>query len=466
MRYFYMQILQLCTSIFNFENIDKGLITENNPVLVWQKDLNGEILHLTIKYPFQPAIFNKTTNSKSSKCSKLLENYTEEKIQNSINLYFEEGRKFLEQPHRQRRQALLISGVAGILGYFTHSLVDSFTGITHTIGTEKYMENQIQNLLCSDLSLQHKLLEIREELRGDEIVNLYFKTIEYDINEFNKGKIQRTQAQEIFREICQTLNEAKVCNYLIEFGTKNIELIGNGFIQNDIYQIQIRLFIPRLTGFEGELIKLHKVPLPSTKWFKNIILDTAAVRYHNRTIASKHCTGNRKIQICDYTQEISRLDFPELWAHDTMYVESMCIPTVFQDFIVLSAKVPGYIQFLSPDIDTKQLNKGIHVYDRLNKTDILITCNNEAYKILYSRFQNKTFSKIVDTKHINLTANTDIDSNQVIGFSDHSHQSTTVILMVSITINATVIICIWCLVKRRKIINFSMERTSVNSIKI
>ena len=390
MRYFYLNILQLCTSTFNFGNLNKGLIEENDPVFVLEKDLNGEIFQLTIKYPFQPAVFNKTSTSKSSKCRNLLENYTEEKVQNSINLYFEEGRKFLEQPHRQRRQALLISGVAGILGYFTHSLVDSFTSVTHTIGTEKYMETKIQNLLCSDLNLQHRILEIREELRGDEIINLYFKTLEYDLNEFNKGRIQRTQAQDIFRQICHTLNEEEVCNYLIEFGTKNTELVGNGFIQNDIYQIQIRLFIPRLNGYQGELIKLHKVPLPSNTWFRNIILDTAAVRYHNKTIASKHCNGNHKIQICDYTQETSLLEYPELWTYETTYVKSMCIPTVFQNFIVLSAKVAGYIQFLSPDINTKHLNKGIHVYDRPNKTDIMITCNNEAYKILYTRFQNKT----------------------------------------------------------------------------
>ena len=471
MKYLYISLLHLCSSNFNLENIEQGLIKEENSVLVLRKDMNDEILHLTIEYPFQPLVYNKSSNlGEPSKCKNLLNQFTESRIQNSINLYFEEGRKFLETPHRQKRQALLISAAAGILGYFTHSLVDSFTSITHTVNTEKYMDTKIQNLLCSDLNLQHKILEIKEELRGDEITNLYFKTIEYDTNKFNEGNVHQTQAEELFRNICQTLNEKNVCDYLIEFGTKNIELIGNGFIQNDLYQIQVRLCIPRLTGIQGQYIKLHKVPLPSEKWYQNIVLDTTVVSYQNKTISSKHCTGNQKVQICDFTQELSLLQFPNLWSHETIYVENLCIPIVFQEFIVLSAKVSASIQYLSQEIETKQLTEGIHVYNRPNKVDILITCNKETYKILYSRFQDKNFSKIVDTEHINLTFTTNIESSQVIDYSDHSHMKTTIILAFFVLLNAVTIFFSWCRIQRKIVVkpipNTKWENESLKSIKI
>ena len=462
-------IIRGITSEFDVTNIQKGIILESDEVTVLQKDLNTETLKIVIEYPFQPVVFKKNVNN-PTKCKTLLQEFDVERVQKSIDLYFMEAAKFLEIEKRQRRQALLI-GTASLLGYFSHTLIDKFLGVKTTINTEKYLTEKIENIMCQDLNTRHQIFELKEELRAREIIDIYFKTIEYDNTKFEGGKIYNTQAQEIFEEICININTKEMCEYLVKFGEENVEIIGRGFTKKDLYTMQIKIHVPRVNEYRGFRIQVHKILLPTKQWYKTINLESEVISYNNRTVPGENCKGNEKFQLCEATREIAQLNLTETWKYETKYIENKCIPQIFEHFIVLTSKVKASIQYIRSEIETKILEKGLHIYARPEKTDILITCGKETFKILYSRFQNRTFEEVVSTKSVNLTFDTEIDNREILDFEQNNEKSRmgtfhTITLIVNF---ALILVVVYCVRNNRKIKPIVMEKCdtiSVKSIKV
>ena len=119
-------------------------------------------------------------------------------------------------------------------------VIECFLGIKHTIKTDKYLRDKIQNIFWKYLNIQHRIFEFKEELRADDIANLYFKTIDNDQNIFLKGRVGKTQAVTSFRKISQWINSRKIWDYINKFYYQNIIVLSQSFLEPDLHKIQIK----------------------------------------------------------------------------------------------------------------------------------------------------------------------------------------------------------------------------------